>query len=368
MKSIFVFLVFVLISNIGFSQYFDNRRYWSEQELSIDDFLAEPIKNSPFDLELNYYTEYEFKKVKLDNITISKFVSSVYIDRSTSWMTKNAKNEKGLRYAQTIFNLAELFARKLETELNSQNNSLPIDYHTIYSNYTNMCHNTIFQFKQESEYGVIDSVVLRWYNQSKEDLLQNKRVEVPKFVERPLSLGYYFAGGLGVFHGEVKEYLYPHWDFIQMGYQVGYNRFQFDFLMNAGYTLAKKEFNNYSYSLDRDTATNLSFFDFSAGYLFIKNKKYSWYPFTGFTLMSMDRRDKYKKSLIEGPTRIQPNLGFNFNYYLPLNEVDQYTKYNAFLNFRMTYEPFYYTGKLNGGTINFLIGIGMTIQTIRFEN
>ena len=370
MKKTLILLILIISILSACGQNYDNRKYWSDEEITLDDFKGNPIEYSPFVSELQYFIGYEYKTDKVKDMKYSRFVTYTYIDRSISWIKSEGKNEITLLYNQTILNLAELYSRKLENKLNclelvkGQENSLA---HQYFSSIFDQCNKTINQFKGETSYGIKDSLVLRWHQKSIDDLRTTKRIDIPDYEEKNNSWGMDIGLGYGFLTGEISNYLNNHIDFLQYGFMYSHKKYSYDLRAILGAHTAKQSFDNNKYSLAADTGNLVAFIEASAGYQLYKNDRVSIYPFVGFGIFQLSRSDKSNDNeTIEGPIKLQPNIGLNFDYKIKSASISSRQRTDLILKTRITYEPINYTGDLKGGTWNLTIGIGGVFQSIRF--
>lgn len=361
-----LFLVFITGLN---AQYFDNRKYWSEEELDYDDFRANPIEFSPFVSEIQYFTSYEYKTREVNGMNYRSFEVSTYVDRSLSWIREEGETPLTLLYCQTIFNIAELYARKMERQLNQleinagQEN---LYVHEVFATYNDRCNRAINQFKGETNYGTIDSLVVKNYEASKQELKNNPRIIFPNYEEKNRSWGMDIGLGYGILQGEITDYLHNYIDFLNYGAMYNHGRFYYDLRLYLGAHKAKQEYNHEKYSLDADTGNLVSFIELSGGYQLLNYRKISVYPFIGFGMLQMSRTNHYDNTSIEGPVKFQPNVGLHLDYRLKSTAISPSQRSDMVLKARITYEPVNYLDHLEGGTLNLFLGIGMTFEAIRF--
>lgn len=371
MKAFYILVCVVFLNLNVFSQEANNRKLWSKEELVYSDFWEKPIDHSPFVSELQYIIGYEYKTRNVSGINYTSFVVSSYVDRNISWIKPEGKTINTLIYCQTIFNIAELYARKLEKKLNNlviDENQENLYVHELFNTYLDSCNKVISLFKGETSYGIKESIVMDRYNESWEKLKSLPRTKLPDYDELNKAWGMDIGLGYGVLKGEISESLNNHIDFLNYGFMYNRNNLYYDLRFLIGTHKAKKEFKNKEYSLAKDTGSLVVFVDLSIGYQVLNGHKFSAYPFAGLTLMQMSRTNKIDKKAIEGPYNIHPVLGMQFNYWLKTPSLNTNLKTNIMLKARVTYEPINYVGALNGNSIRVYLGVGIDLESIKLKD
>ena len=113
-----VLLVF-LISSSAFAQKFrtldvqEYQKYWETGPLAVEDFRGkEPAQGSAAS-HLSYKLGYFPEKIKRPDTTIYRFAAYSFMDRNVSWLSAEEKSRQVLPYYQALFNLVELYERRL---------------------------------------------------------------------------------------------------------------------------------------------------------------------------------------------------------------------------------------------------------------
>ena len=93
----------------------ENRKNWTDGKLTWNDFQER--EQSIGVSELEYFLGYNTGKHKFNDTTVFRIQTFCYMDRNLSWIDKDFKNNQYLKYNQVIFNIAELYRRKLQYAL-----------------------------------------------------------------------------------------------------------------------------------------------------------------------------------------------------------------------------------------------------------
>jgi hypothetical protein len=146
--------------------------YWSEtRKLTWNDF------QKPSDASDNYTSEVDMSipsSVEKENIFIQpRLISICVFDKKNSWVNKKFANDTLLLYNQTIFDIHELYARKLrkifsETDLNADNYKDKFKSMTEKNNSDLL--NRVEEFRRESNFGENKKIVLQWAAKIKSEL------------------------------------------------------------------------------------------------------------------------------------------------------------------------------------------------------
>ena len=146
--------------------------YWSEtRKLTWEDFKGVPPGSSD-----NYSTEIFMSipsSVEKDVLSSPKLTSVCVFDKRQSWVNKNIANDALLIYDQTIFDIHEVYARRLRKtflETDFGLNDFKEKYMDMTAKNNNDLLNRIEEFRRESFYGHKSKVVLQWAAQIKNEL------------------------------------------------------------------------------------------------------------------------------------------------------------------------------------------------------
>jgi hypothetical protein len=142
----------------------DDYLYWSEtRKLSWDDFKGVPAGSSD-----NYSTEIFMSipsSIEKDVFNSPKLTSVCVFDKRHSWVNKNIMNDALLLYDQTIFDIHEVYARRLRKtflETDFGLNDFKEKYQSMTEKNNNDLLNRIEEFKRESNFGQNKKSVMQW--------------------------------------------------------------------------------------------------------------------------------------------------------------------------------------------------------------
>ena len=170
MKRIFVFIILVFLAcahqQPTLLQTYSSPDYliWSEtRKLTWDDFKGTPIENSSLVTEIVIQNPSLIEQQNL--ISSPKFEAICFVNRNTSWAIKERVTDNLLKYNQTIFDIYELYTRKLKqsfayAELNAFNSSEKYKILTE-ANYAELI-SKLKNFRSESKMGSEENIVDKW--------------------------------------------------------------------------------------------------------------------------------------------------------------------------------------------------------------
>lgn len=346
----------------------DNRKYWSEGKLTWSDFQE---KSSDAGVsELRFFFGYNTGKQKIGDTTISRIVSFCYIDKNTSWIHPDFKNEQYLEYNQVIFDLLELFRRKIQYELDRINSikEAELKFQQIY----NLCLSELEKYKNEAKQGQELNVINLWDYRVTEQLMLVNDNRIPGFTVRHFGYAANLALGSGFFTNSLGKYFSPTFNFT-FGFDFAYKNSLIFINGTFAGDKVKKDLltDNYWRSGQR---ANVAIIDISIGQAFINNSKIKLSPFFGLGITEFT-----------GTTQSEPKsdlrivdynciLGVNLDYKLkttisitPFELLALREKVETSIRIKFYMTRANYLPDLKGNSINMTVGINGFGNLIRLK-
>ena len=264
----------------------DNRKYWDEGKLTWDDFNEKDYSIEKVS-ELKYFIGYNTGKEKLKDTTLIRLKTFCYIDKNLSWVNKKYKNAQTLQYNQVIFDIAELYKRKLQYELDRINsvNEAEIRFNKVFSDF----NNTVNQFQEETDWGRNTEKIDKWNSFIKQELLDYKKTSIPPFIKRDFGYGAHLGLGSSIFSGSLGEHFGQSFNLI-FGFDLAYKKS----LLYISGTLGGNKVNK-DYFSDKNwhqgQHTNLAIIDLSYAYAIVDNSKLKLAPFAGLGITELTRKN-----------------------------------------------------------------------------
>lgn len=167
MKHFLFSLGLLLLSLSSFSQALsDDTIHWSNyHKLSWDDFRGEPIEINGFSGQGLMMILSDYKKYSL--FTSTRTGVETVFDRKNSWVSSKGKTDKMLKYFQVMFDIYELYARKLKTEYKST--QFGVDPYKVFREKYNAALTALSDrnklYMKETQMGQNYKEVLKWEKQ-----------------------------------------------------------------------------------------------------------------------------------------------------------------------------------------------------------
>lgn len=146
--------------------------YWSDtKSLSWNDFQGEPLNSSNISSEIVVYNPATIEKSNL--FSSFKLTSICVFDKKHSWVNRSIADSSTLLYNQTIFDIYELYTRKLrkkfsETDFGLSNYSEK--FHQMTARNNKDLVDEVSKFRKESDIGKNLDAVFNWHLKIKSEL------------------------------------------------------------------------------------------------------------------------------------------------------------------------------------------------------
>jgi predicted secreted Zn-dependent protease len=145
---------------------------WShERKLNWEDFKAAPDKNSPNAALTNTAIKIDFSY----NNEVLNYHIRCQFDKKNSW--GRVKNEYILSHEQGHFDIAEIFARKLNKALKQYQphpETLSKDINSIYQDMMQQYHDRQTAYDEETKFSIDTQKQAEWLKKIKEELKQSE--------------------------------------------------------------------------------------------------------------------------------------------------------------------------------------------------
>ncbi|HEX2396035.1 MAG TPA: hypothetical protein VHI78_11870 [Bacteroidales bacterium] len=278
-----VFLGLFLSEDIIIAQ--DDKKFWNQGKLSWEDFQEyhSAIKAS----ELKYFIGYKTEKQKYGDTIVMRIATYGFIDRNLSWINSDYKTDQYLRYNQVIFDIVELYRRKIQYEIDRTKYPYEIEnrINTMYS----ACSHEIDQFSQEAEYGKNLTTIMFWEVKTRNELNTTSAEEMPVYSAGKLGYGMHAGLGSGIFTGTLGQHFSPTFNLI-FGFDLAYKKTVFYFNGTLGSDKVRKDYSGNTEWLKAEHAS-MAIIELSVGYALIDNSKFKIAPFGGFAVLELSKRD-----------------------------------------------------------------------------
>ena len=347
-----IFLAFGIYSQ-------DHKKNWTDGKLTWDDFQEKSIalRNS----ELKYYIGYNTENFKSNDTAFLKVIAFCYVDKNSSYIKREFKNERYLRYNQVIFDLAELYRRKIQYDIDRVSTTYEIGIQ--FKQNVDQLDQTIDKFQTESGYGQNIHVITNWEKIVSNELNVLAKVSKPQFVKQ--NFGYALQAGLGsgMFTGSVGEHFGPTFN-LMFGFDLAFRRSIFYINGTLAWGKVKEDYTYDQKVWIKDQNTNVAIIDISYGYAFIDNSKLKLSPFVGLGITEIagkktdDPKDQLR--IVDYNLIFGINVDYKFKKRIKMMPnslfgVKESVETSIRARFYITRANFY--DDLNGYSINLTIGL-----------
>lgn len=334
--------------------------HWSSEGLIWDNFVATPPPNPLSVSRLNFFIEYNFGS-KNSPINMMRFKVENYMNKQNSWVNPEYKNNLTLQYNQTIFNIAELYSRKLQyafnrTTVNIMNLQNQAD--SIYYKYFFNCLDEISRFQVHSNYGLNVDQIKYWDDSIKNELEVNPKEVIPPYVKSRFSYGLDFFAGSCLNTGSLNNHLQGLYN-LGYGFEISYKNVTLYLRATLGNGSIKNSYND-QYSWPSKLKINTAFPEISLGYPVINNHKHMISPFGGVGWYAVSPNTKDSLYTNHELSKFSHVLGLNWDYKISRSlSFNFIMKEETYINIRTRIYiiPVSIDDKFKGSSINFSIGL-----------
>ena len=114
----------------------------------MTDFREREISFENTTSELKYLIGYKTRKEKINDTVVFRLQSFCYTDTQLSWIKQGFKTPQKLQYNQVIFNIAELYRRKLQYDLDRLGSCFSVE--TAFKHQYEALNNEVEIFQSQS--------------------------------------------------------------------------------------------------------------------------------------------------------------------------------------------------------------------------
>lgn len=366
MKRIYVQIIigFLLAAGVQAQDY---KKEWTEGKLTWDDFTER--SGTPVTSELKYFLGYNTVKHRLGDTILLRIDAIGYMDRKLSWINPDFRNDQLLRYNQVIFDIVEVYRRRLQFELDH----ITGVYETgpKFDQIIRMCDSETEKFRAASNAGQNMNTVAFWEQKTADELQSLPDQTIPPF--KPGAFGYAMDGGLGsgIFTGSLGQHFTPAFN-ILLGFDLAYRKSIL--YMNA--TLAtdriRKDYGSDSWM--KGQRANVAILDISYGYALIDNTWLKLSPFAGLGLTEFTTPNKNEQGDDLRMDAVNLLFGLNTDFklrthisLLPSSLLSLKEKTETSVRARLYITRANYSADLQGYSINFTLGICVFANPVRIK-
>lgn len=293
---------------------------WSENGLTWIDFRAEPITshNYPLQSELRYVIAYKNDVLK-QNDTITYYIKAYsYMEANSSWANPQYQNDALLKYNQLLFDIVELYTRKLQKAFYNVVHNFEIG--TEFSSYNQQLINRIDEFRNQSENGSKEEIVNYWSEKIKQELANIPKLSIPKYSKGFFGYGMHIGAGYRKPIQILGDYFEPNPTFM---FELDLKMDDFSIALSAymGSSNLKQKYLENNKVWEKDLALNAVTGSIDIGYKFAEIGKGSISPFLGigfsqYSESDIDDYDADERKNMKKMLALYPKFGIKYDYQL----------------------------------------------------
>lgn len=318
MKRVFLLLSLALIClNLKGQTYEESMRYWKDGPLVWEDLpFKSPRDFRTCDLRFRWLNNTE-KTRPAWNTVKHVSVPSVALDKSISWHNQDRMYPCALAYDQLLFDLNELYFRKMLTELYSKDNTR--SGQALYDFYTNQSQARWAEIHDDTNDG-LDSAMVAYHTKLVAEELERTSYPQLNKDKRRFLLGYNMGYGYNQFFGEAADVFGPtHGLTFDMAF--GYRRHELGVLLTVGTGKMRQDF-HYDGSLwPSGKAVNHGYVGFTYGFRVLDGTFFSLKPMVGVagrTLVPTKENNREKEKTYD-ETVVLAGAEFHFKFHRTLS-------------------------------------------------
>lgn len=366
MKRIYVQIIvgFLLAAGVAAQE---TKKSWSEGKLSWEDFSER--SGTPVTSELKYFLGYNTVKHRLGDTTLLRIDAIGYMDRKLSWINPDFRNDQFLRYNQVMFDIVEVYRRRLQYELDHITGA----YETgaKFNHILQLCNAETNKFQKESNSGQNRDALVFWERKITDELHSLPDYTIPPF--KPGAFGYSMHGGFGsgIFTGSLGEHFTPAFNFL-FGFDMAYGKSNLYMIASLATNRIRKDYGSDSWI--KGQRANVAILDLSYGYAFIDNTWLKLSPFAGLGITEFSCPDKDSQE--DDLRMVDYNLIFGINTdfklrtrisLLPSSFLSLKEKTESSVRARLYITRANFSGDLQGYSINLTLGFCTFANPVRIN-
>ena len=305
MKKYFLLIILFTFSyTINCQEY---RKYWNDGKLTWDDFQAEPTNTSAS--HLAYVLMYQTNKKVIDNVTYYGVFTEAYIDKSLSFVRNNLKDKYHLNYNQVIFNLVEIYKRKLQKRIYTLDNIY--NTNSLFSDTKSQLEREIFNFQEEGNYGIQREISDKWILKTSKELAATDSFEIPDFKKSNWTYGVNIGVDFSAYGNKYKEF-FNNTIAMSLGLEFSYKKTFMGINMNFTNSKLNKDLIDDSFMIPEGERSTIGQLNGYFGYPVYETEKIRVIPFAGYgvTFLGEAGNKDDKQETTTGTS----SFGLNFDF------------------------------------------------------
>ena len=297
-KHLFLALGVGLLANVLAAQdYKDSKRAWTDGPLKMDEFMGRKSRKDTSAMHLEWYIINEPRTKRIRNVKYSSIGSSLYFDKTQSWVDSIYRGDNALSFCQICFDRLEVYRRLAINELATNPEA---DYPSVMRFYHNQFDDFYDELADSTRNG-LDDITLALYCFETAQLLATTTEVSPEKIPLGRYCGNLWASfGANVHRSNSDDYDTRPWGIrMCLGVDVLRHLFLLDVATNFR-GRCKRDIG----PLYADEQADFTTFCLTYGYLVKPEARFPFYPTFSIGRASLSSNEK------DDDNKIRKNDGF----------------------------------------------------------
>lgn len=335
-----------------------NIKIWEEGKLTWEDFQGKPYYHLDRESAFEYAFGFQQKKVVQHDTVVIKLVAYAYFLKDISWVLPEKKSDAQLMYNQVIFDLVEIYRRKLNNALGRTNSYA--ESQNLFDIYLVKLNEEIEDFEYQFNAGNGIYVIQRKQEEIKRELLQLDEEFLPPLKHSNVGIGMHLGFGADILTGSVNNH-FNNTSLFTFGFDIAYRNFVLDIGGGLSNTKVTKEYIEKNTWVD-GTKTGLAILNAALAYNVHNGHRFKIAPFVGWGLLefsnnNVPEEEKSDFTLVSYSLILGMNLDYKLRQRFKLNTLLNSRDYSETnVRFRLSVLPVYFYPDLRGYSINLTLG------------
>ncbi len=335
----------------------DDCKDWSEGALEWSDFQHNNDSASITNFRCNIGFKGEAHVVNDTVVARSKAYCKMKLQEC--WVNPSFMNEAYLKYNQVMFDIGELYSRKMQYRLDRIR--YPETKKTIFEDVMDQCDRCLDEYEKESDQGRNIEAVDQWDIIIGNQLNDMPEVSRPAFKKRNFSMGMFAGMGFSTYEAGLTGCFEPGLNLVY-GFDFGFKKWTM--ILSASLSESKlKEPVSIRESWEKDHVLNTAIIDASFGYTFRSGHKLRITPYVGYGVLEVSQRlskkngepallDYHMKGGLAVDYKLKTTLAL-----IPYRLVYKNEIMDSFLRLNIGVEKARFSDALEGYVLNITLGL-----------
>jgi hypothetical protein len=345
---------------------------WEDGPLTWEDFQGKPFYTLDVPSDLSFILGFESEKLRIQDTTLIHLKATAYFLKDESWVNPSAKSDINLLFNQVIFDIIELYRRRMHNEMNQLSSYYQAQsYLHIYNN---KIHQEIQELRNMMELGNFSFAIKKKNDEIQKELVNILEDKFPNFRRSAFGMGMHAGFGAGLLTGSLGNHFQTSKNLLY-GFDFGYRNLVLYLTASLNYNSVIENYEERN-NWEKGTRTGIAIMESSFGYNIYDGNKFKVAPFAGIALIEISNREIKSDTANEfrmvdyynaiAGLNLDFKLRKRFNFYPRGSAFREYVETD--IRVRLFVLPAYYYPDLKGYSVNLTIGMNGFLNFIRMNN